>query len=110
MHGFFPGPFFFAPALLFFGLLRIAFWVLLIVLLVRLFTHGHAHWAHYGHDHAHRHPHGNGPDDLDPRKVAALRYASGEIDRSEFERIIGGLDAAAPRVPTPPPGAPTAQA
>jgi len=112
MHAFFPGAFFFlGPALLFFGLFKLVFFVLLIVLVVRLITHGrgHAAYAHgcaseYGHGYGHRH--GYDAQDLDPRRVAAWRYAAGKIDRAEFDRVVSGIDAAA-SAPTTPPSAPT---
>ncbi|MDR3686170.1 MAG: hypothetical protein P4L93_04345 [Coriobacteriia bacterium] len=126
MHGFFPGVFFFAPVLLFFGFLKIMFVILLIVLIVRLATHGRRHGAYahdgygygghgygYGHDHGHGGPHGHAGFDapeMDPRRVAAWRYAAGKIDRTEFDRIMSGLDATAPAPPTAPPSAPTPQA
>jgi uncharacterized membrane protein len=100
MHGFgfFPGMLLFGPALLFIALFKILFFVLLIMLIVRLVTHGRRHGAAagYGHGHHHGHHHGGGSEmqDLDPRRIAAWRYASGKIDRAEFDRVIAGLDAA----------------
>jgi len=105
MHGFLPAAFIFGPALLFFGLLKIALFVLLIVLIVRLVSHGHRHPAY-----AHGGGHGYGRHDTqgaDPRRVAAWRYAAGQIDRAEFDRITAGLDAAAGSAPTTPPSTPT---
>ena len=103
MHGF-AGPFFFGPALLFLGLLKFLFVIAIIMLIVRLVTHGHrAGYTHGGYGHRGYGPGSYGPtQESDPRRVAALRYASGQIDRAEFDRIISGLDAAAPSAPTPP--------
>jgi hypothetical protein len=116
MHGFF----LFAPLLLLFGFIKIMFVVLLIVFIVRLATHGRRHGAYgygYGYGHGHGHGpagyHGHGGHDvtnMDPRRIAAWRFASGQIDRAEFDRIIGGLDASEPTAPTAPPSAPTPQA
>ena len=107
MHGlFFPGVFFLWPMFLFFGLLKIALFVLVIVFIVRLATHGQRHGA-CGYDHGH-HGHRSQDDDahdLDPRRVAAWRYAAGKIDGAEFNRIVSGVDAAAagtPMAPAPP--------
>ena len=125
MHGFFPGVFFFAPVLLFFGFLKIMFFVLLIVFIVRLATHGRRHAAYansygdaqgHGPGYGHGGHHGHGGADvqnMDPRRIAAWRYASGKIDRTEFDGIIAGLDAtapAAPVAPTAPPSNPVPQA
>ena len=118
MHGFFPGAFVW-PALFFFGLLKIVLFVLLVTLIVRLVSHGHRHaaYAHgYGHGFGHGHGHGYGrdneydynPQNLDPRRVAAWRYAAGKIDRAEFDRVIAGLDAAAPSTPPSNPAPPVA--
>jgi hypothetical protein len=52
--------------------------------------------GHHGHGSPHGH-HGHHGHDMDPRRVAAYRYASGKIDRAEFEGIIAGLDAATPQ-------------
>jgi uncharacterized membrane protein len=117
MHGlFFPGAFLW-PALFFFGLFRILLFVLVIALIVRLVSHGHRH-AEYAHGHGYgpgfgygwRHGHDFDTQSLDPRRIAAWRYAAGKIDRAEFDRIMGGLDASAtaPAPPTVPPTAPPA--
>jgi hypothetical protein len=118
MHGFFPGVFFFAPLFLLFGFFKIVLVVLIIVLIVRLFTHGRHHAAYaqgYGYDRGHDHGyrgHFGSPsgENMDPRRVAAWRFAAGKIDRAEFDHIMSGLDAAAPAATTPPeptaPGAP----
>lgn len=108
MYGFFPGAFFFGPSLLFFGLLRIALLVLLIVLIVRLVSHGHR-GADYMHDRGRGYGHAGGYDaqSTDPRRVAAWRYAAGQIDRAEFDHIMGGLDAASTSAPTAAPSNPT---
>ena len=107
MHGFF----FLWPALLFFGVFKILLFVLLIMLVVRFVSHGHRHAAYaHGHGYGHRHDHGYDAQNFDPRRVAAWRYASGTIDRAEFDRIISGLDASTPTTPpsTPAPPAPPA--
>ena len=118
MHGFFPGAFLFGPALLFFGLFKILLFVLLIMLIVRFVSHGRGHhgygYGHPGHGYGYGHGHGFGPasavggPDSDPRRVAALRYAAGKIDRAEFDRIMSGLDAATPSTPPATPAPPTA--
>jgi uncharacterized membrane protein len=121
MHGFFPGAFLLAPVLLFFGFIKIMFFVLIIVFIVRLATHGrrHAEYAHgygnghgYGYGHGGHHGHGGfDAQNMDPRRIAAWRYAAGKIDRAEFDRIVSGLDAAAgASAPTAPPSEPTSQA
>ena len=115
MHGFFfPGAFFW-PALLFGGLFKILLFVLLISLVVRLVGHGHwrSAYAHphgpgYGHSHAYDYGSDPDPHNLDPRRVAAWRYAAGKIDRVEFDRIMSGLDASAPAAPSSPPAPPVA--
>ena len=89
MHMWFGPGLFFAPFVLFWGILRVLLLVGLVVLLVRVF-------AHHSRDHGawHRHPaHWSGVGD-DPRRVAAMRYAAGRIDRDEYERILHGLDSA----------------
>ena len=113
MHGVFPGAFFIGPALLFFWLVRLALLVLLIVLVVRLVTHGshhadHGHGNGYGHGRGYGYGHGGAQSaaEADPRRVAAWRYAAGQIDCAEFDRIINGLDAAAVGAPSPAPGVP----
>ena len=110
MHGFFPGVFFFGPLFLFGGLIKIVLLVLLITFIVRVAGHGHRHAA-YGHGYGngygygHHRGHGFGPQaGTDPQRIAAWRYASGQIDRAEFDRITTALDASAtpPSNPTPP--------
>lgn len=111
MHGFYPGAFFLGPALLFFWLVRLALLVLLIVLVVRLVTHG---WHHGDHSHGYGRGRGYGygyggtqsAAETDPRRVAAWRFAVGEIDRAEFDRIVSALDAAAVGARSPVPGVP----
>jgi hypothetical protein len=100
MH-FFGGPLIFAPFLLGLGLLKVVLFVGLILLVVRLATghryhHAYAHGGPYG-QHA---PYAQTPQD--PRRVAAMRYASGAIGREEFDRIMRDLDAAAGTTPQPP--------
>jgi uncharacterized membrane protein len=96
---------FFLPFLLMVGLFKILFVVAVIVLIVRLVSRrhyggpwvGHGQWA--GHYWA-------APDAQDPRRIAAMRYAAGRIDRAEFERIVGALDASEPGTPPTPTDAP----
>ncbi len=99
MHFFGPRLFFF-PFMLGFGLLKALVVVAIIVMLVRLFAgHRHYHWAHRGY--------GYWPVAEDPRRIAAMRYASGRITREEFDRIMRDLDATATAGNATPP-APTA--
>ena len=111
MHGFFPGVFVW-PAIFFFGFFRIVLFVLVIALIVRLVSgHGHRHGDYafgQGYGHGFGHGLGHGPQDFDPRKVAAWRYASGQIDRAEFDRIMAGLDAGVPAAPQGPAAPPVA--
>ena len=107
MHGFLPGLFWFGPAILFLGFFKLLFFVLIIWLIVRLVSHGSRHAA-YAHGDP-WHGYGHGPHvgfDGDPRRLAAMRYAAGKIDRAEFDRIMAGLDA---NSPSNPPAAPPAQ-
>jgi uncharacterized membrane protein len=78
--GFFPG--FFWGGLFLFGLLKLLFFVLLIVVIVRLVSHAGRHHAWHGD-----------ASGADPRRIAAWRYAAGKIDRAEFDRIVAALDA-----------------
>ena len=105
MHWFFPGAFFW-PGLFFFGFFRILLFVLLIALVVRLVSHGHrrADYA-YGPGY-HRRGHVNGPSDFDPARATAWRYAAGQIDRAEFDRIMSALGSST--TPPAPPVAPVA--
>jgi uncharacterized membrane protein len=103
MH-FFGAPFILAPLLLGFGLLKVVLFVGLIVLLVRFATghryhHAYAPYSPYGH-HA---PYAHTADD--PRRVAAMRYASGSISREEFDRILRDIDAASGTTTPQPPAA-----
>jgi uncharacterized membrane protein len=91
--GFFPGLFW--GGFLFFGLLRLLFFVLLIVLVVRLVSH--AGRRHAWHHHAYATGWGHDAATADPRRIAAWRYAAGKIDRPEFDRIVAALDASEPR-------------
>lgn len=104
MHGFF----FLWPALLFFGVFKILLFVLLVVLVVRLLTHGHGHaaYAHGRGGYGYRHGSEYDAQNFDPRRVAAWRYASGQIDRAEFDRVIAGLDANTPAAPPSTPAPP----
>ena len=103
MHGFFPGLMFFGPALLFLGLIKVLFVVLVIMLIVRLVSHGHHRPGYHARWHdGYSHGYGHSDAQLDPRRVAAWRYAAGKIDRAEFDRIMSGLDCAAPAPPAPP--------
>ena len=110
MHGFgfFPGILW--PVVLFFGLLKLLFVVLIIGFIVRLAMHGRGHYHGYGWGHGQGHGHGygygGGMADVDPRRIAAWRYAAGKIDRAEFDRIVAGLDASAAAGPTTPPAGP----
>jgi uncharacterized membrane protein len=90
------------PLLLFGGLFKILIIVAVVVLIVRLVSrHGHSgYWHGHGHDHF-------SSTEQDPRRIAALRYAAGKIDRTEFDQIVSTLDASEAGVPTPP-AAPTA--
>ena len=86
------------PFLLFGGLLKFLIVIAIVILIVRLVTH-RGHYA--GHWHGHMHG-GWAPENQDPRRIAAMRYASGQIDRAEFDRIMSTLDATAPGATTPP--------
>jgi uncharacterized membrane protein len=91
--------FLFGPFLLFAGFFKILIVVLLIVFLVRILSHRHDRFDH-GHWHGH-HGHWDAGAQ-DPRRIAAMRYAAGKIDRAEFDRIMSALDASGPTPPTPP--------
>jgi uncharacterized membrane protein len=91
--------FFLWPFLLFAGLFKVLLLVAVVVLFVRLVSHRHAggYW------------HGRGywaPEAQDPRRIAAMRYAAGRIDRAEFDRILSALDASEQGTHTPPPAPP----
>jgi uncharacterized membrane protein len=90
---------FFWPVLLFGGFLKFLIIVAVVVLIVRLVTHRH---GHSGHWHGYGHANGWPPENTDPRRIAAMRYASGRIDRAEFDHIMSTLDATAPGAPAPP--------
>lgn len=97
MHWFFPGLLFFGPAFLFLGAMKVLFIFLVIALIVRLAGHGRRRDEYYRRWH--------GPEfayqdaQVDPRRIAAMRFAAGKIDRAEFERIMTALDATAPAPP-----------
>ena len=96
--------FLFTPFLFFSGIFRVLLLVVVIVFIVRLVSHRHDHVGHW---------HGHGQWDAqvqDPARIAAMRYASGRIDRAEFDRIMTALGTPAPTPPAPaaPPVPPTA--
>ncbi len=83
------------PTFMFGGLFQLLFVLLIVALIVRGVTHHHhrdERWLH--HDHW--------QENADPRRIAAMRYAAGRIDRAEFERIMSALDASQPGMQTPP--------
>jgi uncharacterized membrane protein len=93
-----PFMFGYGPLLLFGWFFRFLFLVLIIWLLVRILSHRHDHMGYW---HGHRHWEAAAQD---PRRIAAARYAAGQIDRADFDRITAALDATAstPAPPVPP--------
>ena len=89
--------FFLWPVLLFGGLFRILIVIAFVVLIVRLVSRRHYGYAGHWHGHAH-----HGLEGPDPRRIAAMRFAAGRIDRAEFDRIMSTLDASEHGAPTPP--------
>ena len=62
------------------GLLSLLFFVLIVMLILRLFRHGHGYYGHYWQEHQHS-------SSKTAHDILSERYAKGEITKTEYESM-----------------------